>query len=134
MGNELPAMKLTSPIAFLLIAIAACTTVVFVSALGPTSIGAFAFFAVWLVLPYAIMSAALIFLQRKGNAFVRWYVVAVIVSAGGILYLADVIFWRPDAQGGIAVLMTPILQAGALAFLLPVVWWFSNNVGGRGHR
>ena len=115
-------MKCAIPITFLLIAIAACTTVLFVSARGPTSIGAFVFFAGWLVLPYAIMSASLIFLQRKGDAAFRWYVVAVIVSAGGILYLADVIFWRPDAQGAIAVLMTPILQVGALAFLLLAVW------------
>jgi hypothetical protein len=127
-------MKFTSPIAFLLIAIAACTTVGFVNALRPTSIGPFVFFSVWLILPYAFMSAALIFIQRKGSASLRWYVVAVIVSTGGILYLADVIFWRPDAQGAIAVLMTPILQAGALAFLLPAVWWFSNIMGGRGNR
>jgi len=120
-------MKWIVPITFLLIAVAACTTVLFVSALKPTSTGAFMFFAVWLIFPYAIMSAALILLQRKGTKSFHWYVVAVIVSTGGILFLADVIFWHPDAQGAIAVLMTPILQGGALALLLPVVWWVSRN-------
>lgn len=121
-------MKLMIPITFLMIAIAACTTILFVSALKPTSIGAFVFVAVWLTFPYAIMSAALILLQRKGTASFHWYIVAVIVSIGGILFLADVIFWHPDAQGAIAVLMTPILQGGASALLLPIVWWVSRNV------
>lgn len=53
-------MKWIAPITFVLIAVAACITVIFVKALKPTSTGAFLFFAVWLVLPYAIMSAALI--------------------------------------------------------------------------
>jgi hypothetical protein len=73
------------------------------------------------------MSTALIFLHRQGSASFYWCVVAVVVSAGGILFLADVIFWHRDAQGAIAVLMTPILQVGALALLVPVVWWVSRN-------
>ncbi|MBK5291306.1 MAG: hypothetical protein JJE04_06495 [Acidobacteriia bacterium] len=126
-GNEPPAMKWMIPITFLLIAMAGCTTVLFVGVLKPTSTAAFVFFSVWLIFPYTAMSAALILLRRKGNQSFHWYVVAVIVSTGGILFLADVIFWRPDAQGSIAVLMTPILQGGALALLLPVVWWLSRN-------
>lgn len=114
-------------IPFFVMVVAACTTIWFVSALKPTSIGAFVFFSIWLILPYAIMSTALIFLQRKGSASFHWYVVAVMVSAGGILFLTDVVFWHPDAQGSIAVLMTPILQVGALAFLLPVVLLVSRN-------
>jgi hypothetical protein len=127
MRDELPAVKLMIPITFLLIAIAACTTVLFVSALKPTSTIVFVVFAVWLICPYVIMSAVLIFLHRKGNAFFHWHVVAILISTGSILFLADVIFWRPDAQGAIAVLMTPILQGGALALLLPIVWWVSRN-------
>ncbi|HEY8157210.1 MAG TPA: hypothetical protein VIF10_00775 [Methylobacter sp.] len=120
-------MKLMIPITFLLMAIAACTTVWFVSTLKPTSIGVFVFFDVWLISPYAIMSAVLMFLGPKDRLSFHWYVVAVIVSASGILFLADVIFWHPDAQGAIAVLMTPILQGGALVLLLPAVWWMSRN-------
>lgn len=111
---------------FLLIAIAACITVLSVSALEPTSTGAFIFFAVWLSFPYIIMGAVLIVLQRKGTASFYWYIATIIVSIGGVLFLADVIFWHPDAQGAIAVLMVPILQGGG-ALLLSVVWWLSRN-------
>ena len=120
-------MKLMIPITLLLMAIVACITVWFVSILKPTSTGAFVFFAVWLVSPYAIMSAALMFLLPKDKPSFHWYVIAVIVSTGGILFLADVIFWHPDAQGAMAVLMTPILQGGALVLLFPVGWWVSRN-------
>jgi hypothetical protein len=120
-------MKLLIPITFLLMAIAACTSVWFVSVLKPTSIGAFVFFAAWLISPYAMMCAALIFLRPRGKPSFHWYVVAVIVSIGGVLFLADVILWHPDAQGAIAVLMTPILQGGALILLLPVVRWATRN-------
>jgi hypothetical protein len=117
------AMKWIGAFSFLAIAIAACTTVLFVSALKPTSTGAFVFFSIWLISPHAAMSAALLFLQRKGTAPIHWYVVAVIVSIGGILFLADVIFWQRDAQGAIAVLMAPLLQGVALVLLLPVASW-----------
>jgi hypothetical protein len=120
-------MKLMAPFTFILIAVAACTTIFFISVLKPTSTGAFLFFAVWLNLPYAIICAALLILQRRGTASFHWYVVAVSIPIGGILFLADVIFWHKDAQGAIAVLMTPILQSVALAILLPIAWWLSRN-------
>jgi hypothetical protein len=43
-----------------------------------------------------------------------------------MLFLADVVYVHPDAQGAIAVLLTPLLQTGALLLALPVVWWLSN--------
>jgi len=120
-------MKWIAPTTFSFIAIAACITLFFVSALKPTSVAAFVFFAVWLILPYVIICVALLFLLRRGAASFYWYFVAVIVSIGGIVFLADVIFWNQDAQGAIAVLMTPILQGGALALLLPIAWRLSRN-------
>lgn len=120
-------MKWIAPITFILIAVAACLTIFFVSALRPTSTGAFVFFTVWLNLPYAVVCALLLVLHRKGTSSFHWYAVAVIVSIGGVLFLADVIFWHRDAQGAIAVLMVPILQGGALALLLPLAWWVSRN-------
>ena len=120
-------MKLIGPITFFFIAVAAGSTVLFVNALKPTSTGVFVGFAVWLILPYAVMSAVLMFLQRKGAASFHWHVAAAIVSIVGILFLANVILWHPDAQGAIAVLMTPILQGGALALILPAVWWVSRK-------
>jgi hypothetical protein len=119
-------MKLIRPTTFILVTIAACATIVLEIALGPTSTSAFVSFAVWLISPYAIMGAALIWLHSRGKATLYWCVVATVVSAGGILFLVDVIFWHPDAQGAIAVLMTPLLQAVAL--VLSVAAWLSRNM------
>jgi len=107
----------------ILIAGAACTTVLFVQALKPSNDGAFLFFCAWLSRPYVIISAALIKLHFKRDSSVHWHVVAVLVSIGGISFLTDVIFWHPDAQGAIAVLMTPIFQGLAAGLLLPIALW-----------
>jgi len=120
-------MKWIAPAALLLIAVAAGTTLMFVSVLKPTSPGAFVFFAGWLIAPHAVMGAALVLLRRRRVVTFHWDAVAVMVSAGGVLFLADVIFWHPDAQGAIAVLMTPLLQCGALALLAPGAWWMSRK-------
>lgn len=117
-------MKITS---FLVLIAAACITLFFVSALKPTSTGAFLFFAAWLVCPYVVMGGMQILAWRNKTASIHWQVVAVVVSIGGILFLMDTIFWHPDAQGAIAVLMTPLLQGGAAALLLPLVAWVSRD-------
>lgn len=121
--NETPALKWILPIALVVIAIAACATVWFVTVLKPNSVGAFVFFAVWLVLPYAVMTAALIFFSRRGRAALQCASLAILLSIAGILFLADVIVWHPDAQGALAVLMAPVLQLGAFVILLPVINW-----------
>lgn len=120
-------MKWVTPIGLIIIAVAALISILFVAALKPTSNGAFLFFGAWLTAPYVMMSAVLIFLQRKKADSFYCDVVAVLVCTGGILYLADVIFWHPDAQGAAAVLMTPLLQGIAFASLLPVALWISRN-------
>ena len=120
-------MKWVARLTYLLVGVAVCMSIIFVRALKPTSSGAFLVFASWLVLPYALMVAALIKARLDDDHLTHWYVVAALVSFGGILFLADVIFWNPDAQGGIAVLMTPILQGGASVLLLPVSAWVSRR-------
>jgi hypothetical protein len=126
-SEELLAMKLIIPITYLLMGIAACTSVWLVSTLKPASISAFVFFIIWSIFPYAMISAALMFFRAEDKHAFHWYVVAIIISTGGVLFLADVIFWHPDAQGAIAVLMAPIIQGGALVLLSTVVWWVSRN-------
>ena len=121
-------MKWIVRLTFILMAIAACISFIFVRELKPASGSAFLFIAAWLVLPYAIMSAALIAFRRKQYTPVNWHVVAALVSIGGTVFLADVIFWHPDAQGAIAVFMTPFPQAGAIALLLHVASWVSRHV------
>ena len=111
-------MKPIATMGFLAIAAAATTTVLFVVAMKPTSAAALSVFCAWLISPHVAMAAALAFLERKSAAPAHWYVVAIIVSAGGALFLADLIFWHTDAQGALAVLMAPLFQGIALAVLL----------------
>ena len=120
-------MNWLAAITLLVLIVAACITVTFVSMLKPTSAGAFLFFVAWLILPYLVMGAALILAWRKEITAMDWQVVAVVVSIVGIIFMTDAIFWHPDAQGAIAVLMTPILQGGASALLLPLASWASRN-------
>ena len=136
MWNEPLAMKCLVPIPFLAIAVAVCATVCFLILLEPTSIGAFVFLAVWLISPYAAISAGLIALHRTGTALIHWHVVALIVSSGGLLFLTYVIFLSPpDAQGAMGVFITPMLQGGALVLLLPLVWLLAPNARpAQGHQ
>lgn len=113
---------------YFLLVIAAAITVLFVNSLEPVSAKVFTFFAVWLLLPYGIMATFLVLLQCKGSCPISLHVVEILVVVGGLLFLADVIFCHPDAQGGIAVMMTPILQVGAMAILFPVVEWLTRKV------
>jgi hypothetical protein len=116
-------MKWIALSGFLAIAAAACATVLFVAAMKPTSATAFALFSAWLLIPHAAMAAALVIRQRKGPAPAHWHAVAIVVCIGGVLAIADAIFWHPDAQGALAVMMVPLLQAIALGVLLPLSGW-----------
>lgn len=121
-------MKLMNGIICILMLITSSANMLCVKALKPTSNGAFVFFAVWLLLPYVAMSAVLISLHRQGKAALHYHAATVIVTAGGMLLLADIIYWHPDPQGAIAVLMLPILQGIAFAVLLPVFSWISKMI------
>jgi hypothetical protein len=120
-------MKIIKPLTFLLMAIAACFSVWTVSISKPTSVGAFMFFATWLVAPYALMAAALVVLSPKSRSPFQWFAVAALVTVAGMLLLADVIFWHKDAQGAIAILMVPLFQGIAYVVLLPLALWVSRN-------
>ena len=120
-------MKLMNAIICILMLITSSTTVLFVKALKPSSSGAFMFFSVWLLLPYVAMIGALISLHRQGKAALHFHAATVIVSAGGILLLTDIIYWHPDPQGAIAVIMIPMLQGITFAVLLPIFSWISKK-------
>jgi hypothetical protein len=113
-------MDLIRAIAFAAIAAAAVTTVGFLAYMRPTSAVAFAAFSTWLLSPHAVMAGVLWLRERKGAAPAYWHAIAIFVALGGVLYLADPIFWHIDPQGAIAVVMAPLLQFIALAILLPV--------------
>ena len=67
-------MKWIVRLTFIVMAVAACISVIFVRELKPASGSALLFIAAWLVLPCAIMSAALIAFRRKQHIPVHWHV------------------------------------------------------------
>jgi hypothetical protein len=120
-------MKFIKPVTFILMAIAACFSVWTVSIGKTTSVGAFVFFAAWLVTPYVILSAVLIFLSPQFGSSFHWFFVAALVTVAGILMLSDVMFWHKDAQGAIAILLVPLFQGIAYVVLLPLTQRVSRN-------
>ena len=72
--------------------------------------------------------ALLMYAAKERASGIANVTVAVLVAGGGLLFLTDIIFLRPDPQGGIAVLFTPIYQAFGIALLLPACKWLSGKV------
>ena len=116
-------MTLARPVALLLIALSVGITVWFVTLLKPTSVGAFLFFAGWLLAPYVLLSSTLLLRHPRNPAPARWFFITAIVSIGGVLMLSDLIFWHKDAQGAIGVLLVPLFQGVATAVLLVLFKW-----------
>ena len=114
-------MHLQKSLAVLCLALAAITSVFMVGTLKPTSWGAHVFFAGWLCLPYAAMLHLLLRRRKARIRDVSRPLAVALVSIAGLLFLLDTVVWRPDAQGAMAVLMTPIIQGGLLAIGLPVL-------------
>ena len=75
------------------------------------SVSFFIFQYCWLVLPH-ILSFIFIRFSKFKRPIERtyWCVAAIVMSIAGLIFIADCIFWHSDAQGGIAILMTPIFQ------------------------
>jgi hypothetical protein len=112
-----------------LLGAAACTTLSFLVALKPNSTGAFAFGALWLTLPHTALAGLMLALQRHGTPVLPWCLAALLVTAGGLYIHVDAIWLHPDAQGAIAVMITPVLQGIAFLLAAPLAWWM-----GRRHR
>jgi len=112
----------------MILALAAVASLFFVNALQPNTAGATAFFSAWLLAPYAVLALTLMLIGKERDWTTAVVATAVIVAAGGLLFLTDVIFWRPDAQGGIAVAFTPLYQGVAIAVLLPLCHGLSRRL------
>ena len=120
-------MKRLTVFAYLIMAIALCATILLNLPIKYSSFKAFLLFSVWLIAPYVAMSAALFYVQKSKLASPYWAALAMMVSVGGLLFLLDVMYWHPDAQGAIALMMTPILQGILAALLVPIVLWLSSR-------
>jgi hypothetical protein len=112
--------------AYVLLVAAAVVSLVFVHSLKPTSAGAAAFFSIWLLLPYLILAIVLAIRAHMATEIAD-LIVTVLVVAGGLLFLTIVVFVRPDPQGGIAVLLTPVYQGIAMVILVPLSRWISGK-------
>ena len=108
--------RLMKTIGYVVLAAAAAISLTFIRVLKPTSFGAVAFFTGWLLLPYVALALVLVFWTKDRIAMISGLVVVVLVTAGGLLFLTQIIFINPDPQGGIAVLFTPIYQAVGISY------------------
>ena len=111
----------------MVLAVASITSLLFVIVLKPTSLGAAVFLCAWLLFPYAALSLDLMFWSKKPSEAIAIFYVAVVISGGGLFFLAFLIL-NPNPQGGIAVIFTPIYQVIGLIILYPLSkWYFSKH-------
>jgi len=109
-------------LAYTLLIVAAIVSLLFVYLLKPASAEVTALLGIWLLLPYMILAVILAFSNRAAIDVAN-LVVTLFVAVGGLLFLAAVIFVRPDPQGGIAVFFMPIYQGVAMLVLIPLSRW-----------
>ena len=121
--NTLPSAAQALQPTLALLGVAACITLYFVVELQPSSMGAFAFAAVWLTVPHAALAALLFALQRRGKPLLPWCIAAALVAALGLYVLVDAIYLHPDAQSAIAVVLAPVLQGIVFLLAAPLAWW-----------
>jgi hypothetical protein len=104
---------------FAALAIASLLTLFFITVLKPTTLNAALMFGGWLLLPYAVLALGVAFFVKDERSAKAWLLLILLVAGGGLLFLANILFGRPDAQGGLGIAFTPIYQALAAGVLLP---------------
>ena len=104
--------------AYAVLALASAATLAMVFALKPSTAAVGIALAAWLLLPYALLALAVRYVGRSEKVYAT---LAVVVPVGAVAFLAYLIYVRPDAQGAIAVLFTPIYELVALGVLLALV-------------
>jgi peptidoglycan/LPS O-acetylase OafA/YrhL len=106
--------------AYAVLALASAATVALVIALKPNTTGAALAIGTWLLLPYVLVGLALRYVARSPKTLRTYATMALAIPLGGLAFLVYVIYLRPDAQGGIAVMFTPVYQLLAAVVLLAV--------------
>lgn len=114
-------------IAYFFLAVAAFASLVFVQALKPTSLSASLVFSGWLLLPYILLLLLLVFAARRPPLVQAAHWVIVVETVAGTGFLTEIIFLHPDAQGGLAVLFTPVYQGIIMLLLLPLLTWLFSR-------
>ena len=112
-------------VALAILVAAAGADLFFVRALQPSTIVAGLLLAVWLLTPRVVSAAWLVVARGSRRHSTVAGVVTTVVAAAGTSRLSDVIYARPDAQGPIAVVLTPIYEMAALVVLAPLSAWLA---------
>ena len=103
---------------YAVLVVAALVTLAFVRALMPSTMVAALVIGAWLLLPHLLLGIALRYLAKDAKSTRAYLTTAIAVAIGGLAFLTYVIFLRPDPQGAIAVVFTPLYQmAGAVVLL-----------------
>lgn len=105
------------------LAAAALVSLVFVNALMPSTPSVAVLIGSWLLLPYVLLALALRFMAKTPAALRMYTAMTVATTLGGLLFLTYVIYLRPDPQGGIAVMFTPLYQLAGIVALFPICEW-----------
>lgn len=116
-------------IGYLVLAAAALTSLAFVQVLKPATHWATLFISGWLLLPHAGLALVLFFAAKERTSVIASVVVAAVVAGAGLLFLTAIVYLRPDSQGGIAVLLTPLYQGVGIGVLLPSCRWLFGKIG-----
>jgi hypothetical protein len=88
-------------------------------ALRPVSLASALLLAAWLLVPYALLALVVRFGPARASL-----ASTVLIICGGFAFLVDVVFVRPDPQGAIAVMATPLYQLLAAGIVVPVMAHF----------
>ncbi len=95
-------------------------TLAMIRVLSPTSLKADLLLSVWLMSPYALLLLIVMCFSRDRPAAQGSFTSIALVTVGGLTLLADIIWFHPDAQGPIALLMVPLFQLGGILVTLPL--------------
>lgn len=103
--------------------LATLASVLLVYALKPTDFLTHAILSLWLAVPYFLLGAIMVYMATHRPIRRYWHITFILVAVAGPLFLADIIYWHPDPQGAIAVLMAPMLQGCLLLGMMLLGQW-----------
>jgi hypothetical protein len=110
-------------LAYAVLAFASAVTVALVLALKPSTAATGLALGAWLLVPYALLALGLRFLAPSPKMLRTWITMAILLPVGALVWLVYVIWLRPDAQGAIAVMFTPLYELVAAVALLAICDW-----------
>ena len=89
-------------------------------ALQPASLPSAVLLAAWLLVPYILLALVV----RFGRVPRASLASTLLIACAGVAFLVNAVFVRPDPQGAIAVMATPLYQLLAAGIVVPVMAHF----------